>query len=632
MKHQNSYSFFCCYCEEPRRKERNNQQKRVEESSQISKIYKIDTNSNFSEKIVQQSETNDKKKEIETEKENVENNISENIKSIDSYHTMNNKTKNVIKPKKEDMKNFNNYYKNFEQNDINSFKGKKDRSDISLENLSEIVKKFKKDNLINTNIIQKEKNEEKEEQRKDSINKDNKENLPNIIYKNDNKEKDDIKTCDNKINNIYSNQNLVNMNEKENIISQKINKNNKFEFEENTSQEHLLWKNKSKNSNIINNQSNIIKNNNIIDISNNISNKSISNEINNDKDTNPINKVNKNINNEITYQKEKIEHVSRNDLNDNAKLKKFEKENKTLYQKDNLKLSFNNNHDNNSFNTAVEFKANINNIETNLINKNQIMMNQNKKEISANKEEILNKELNEVNNFETQHEIDKTNVYESQSLSQNGNNNDISIKEGINIKLNYLTEFCPTKPNQEEKKEMELKNSKSKRESVSEEIEDEVGSIDEFNNSNDNRSILSSYIFTSVRPTESNKSYASSIYGRSDSQDIISNYNEIMSSKGIRIFPIDMNNSKEVEIKMDNLHKNSKNYFISMQMNQIKKLKEKISDKEKIIKNNYNHIERYKKEMEKMEVEGRQYERWIEKEEEENEHLLYLLNFLIECK
>ena len=33
-----------------------------------------------------------------------------------------------------------------------------------------------------------------------------------------------------------------------------------------------------------------------------------------------------------------------------------------------------------------------------------------------------------------------------------------------------------------------------------------------------------------------------------------------------------------------------------------------------------------------MENEGRQYERWIEKEEEENEKLIYLLNFLIECK
>ncbi len=275
----------------------------------------------------------------------------------------------------------------------------------------------------------------------------------------------------------------------------------------------------------------------------------------------------------------------------------------------------------------------------NLINKNLKIKNednQNPKENLIKNEETENKQLNELNNTETQQEIaDKTDVFDSQSLSQNGNNlNNISIKEGINVKLNYLTEFDPVKTNQEENKETETKKSKSKKESVSEEIEDEVGSIDEFNNSNDNRSILTSYIFSSVRPTESNKSYASSVYGRSESQDLISNYNELMSNKGMRIFPVDMNNNnnKEVEIRMDNLYRNSKNYFLAMQMNQMKKLKEKIADKEKIINNNYNSIEKLKNKMEKMEEEGRQYERWIEKEEEENENLVYLLNFLIECK
>ena len=283
-------------------------------------------------------------------------------------------------------------------------------------------------------------------------------------------------------------------------------------------------------------------------------------------------------------------------------------------------------------------KGDFNNVEMNLITNNLKIKNennQNPKGMIIKKEEIENRQLNELNNIGTQQEIaDKTDVFDSQSLSQNGNNiNKISIKEGINVKLNYLTEFAPIKPNQEVNKETETKKSKSKKESVSEEIEDEVGSIDEFNNSNDNRSILTSYIFSSVRPTESNKSYASSVYGRSESQDLISNYNELMSNKGMRIFPVDMNNNnKEVEIRMDNLYRNSKNYFLAMQMNQINKLKEKIADKEKTIKNNYNSIEKLKNKMEKMEEEGRQYERWIEKEEEENENLVYLLNFLIECK
>ena len=205
----------------------------------------------------------------------------------------------------------------------------------------------------------------------------------------------------------------------------------------------------------------------------------------------------------------------------------------------------------------------------------------------------------------------------------------MSIKEGISIKLNYLTEFCPSNTAKEEKKEEESKTSNIQKESISEEIEDEVGSIDEFNNANDNRSILSSYVFSSVRPTESNKSFASSIYGRSDSQELVSNYNELMSNKGMGIIPVELKNNKEVEIRMDNLHRNSKNYFISMRMNEIKRKKEKINEKEKLIKNNYDNIDKMKKKIEIMDNEERQYQRWIEKEEEENENLIYLLNFLM---
>ena len=310
----------------------------------------------------------------------------------------------------------------------------------------------------------------------------------------------------------------------------------------------------------------------------------------------------------------------------------IKKENKTIQQNINTKLSINNNNDNISFNSAFELKANYNNIKSNLINNNETKKenNQNQKEIFTNKEIINKKELNEIDNIETQKELsDKTDINESQS-SQLDKNNNINIKEGINIKLNYLTEFYPTIKNQEDNKE-------NKSKSASEEVEDEVGSIDEFNNSNDNRSILTSYIFSSVRPTESNKSYSSSVYGRSDSQELMSNYNELMSNKGIRLFPMDMinsniNNNKEIEIRMDSLHRNSKNYFISMQMNQLKKMKEKIEEKEKHINNNYNSIDKLKNKIEKMEEETRQYERWIEKGEEENENLLYLLNFLIECK
>ena len=644
MKHQKSYSFFCCYCEEPRKRERDNQINKPRQ--ELSQIYKIDTNSNFSEKMVPPV-LNDKKVEKEKEKEKENNNyILENNKSIDSYHTINNKNKNNKILKKEDNNNIRNFHKNFLQSDINSFLAKKERNNIKVENLSAYLKNYKTNNSINNNIIQKEKPEEKEEQKNEDINKDKKntENLQNLFIINNDKCNDENKTCNNKINNLNSNQSLIKVDEKENVISQTVRRVNKFELDDKISQEQLLWKNKSKNSNIVNNDLNLIKNNNIIDIShnNNISNKSIQNETKNEKDTNPINKIEMNIDNDITCEKEKEKEEiipKENEIESELTYKKIEKENKTLQHKKIAKLSVNNINNNNSFNSDFEIKANINNKEMNLINKNLKIKNednQNPKENLIKNEETENKQLNELNNTETQQEIaDKTDVFDSQSLSQNGNNlNNISIKEGINVKLNYLTEFDPVKTNQEENKETETKKSKSKKESVSEEIEDEVGSIDEFNNSNDNRSILTSYIFSSVRPTESNKSYASSVYGRSESQDLISNYNELMSNKGMRIFPVDMNNNnnKEVEIRMDNLYRNSKNYFLAMQMNQMKKLKEKIADKEKIINNNYNSIEKLKNKMEKMEEEGRQYERWIEKEEEENENLVYLLNFLIECK
>ena len=95
------------------------------------------------------------------------------------------------------------------------------------------------------------------------------------------------------------------------------------------------------------------------------------------------------------------------------------------------------------------------------------------------------------------------------------------------------------------------------------------------------------------------------------------------------IIPVELKNNKEVEIRMDNLHRNSKNYFISMRMNEIKRKKEKINEKEKLIKNNYDNIDKMKKKIEIMDNEERQYQRWIEKEEEENENLIYLLNFLM---
>ena len=678
MKQQNSYSFFCCFCEEPRRK--NNQKRRPFEGP--NQIYKIDTNSYFSEKInpqIQQNNMNnninnnintninnintnilnippiENGKEKESIKQNdIKNEEFEEIKTIDSYHTINNKnkTENNI-GKKEKVNDHKSKYKNILQNDINSYLEKKERKEINIENLSAILKKHEPEIIKNISIQEEEKKTEemkkdlldKKENKDESQNKENKNN--NNINLNNNIN-NDIKTDYNQKNNVFSSPSSIKMNEKENIVSQTIKKINKFEFEDNISQERLLWKNKNLNQNqkikssIINNNninSNInqaqIPNNNIIDNSEQTSpNKSIQNETSDEKNTNPINKIpieNNNIlekekeKEEIIFKKETINNKSNKSINNNSKKIKNEN-NTTFHQKGNPKFSTINN-DANSFNSALELKANLSKIKFDS-NNNKIEKNSEKQIDNKSKKELINNNI--VNNEQNQEIIDNTNIIDSQSIKDNkSTNNKMSIKEGISIKLNYLTEFCPSNIAKEEKKEEESKTSNIQKESISEEIEDEVGSIDEFNNANDNRSILSSYVFSSVRPTESNKSFASSIYGRSDSQELVSNYNELMSNKGMGIIPVELKNNKEVEIRMDNLHRNSKNYFISMRMNEIKRKKEKINEKEKLIKNNYDNIDKMKKKIEIMDNEERQYQRWIEKEEEENENLIYLLNFLM---
>ena len=182
-------------------------------------------------------------------------------------------------------------------------------------------------------------------------------------------------------------------------------------------------------------------------------------------------------------------------------------------------------------------------------------------------------------------------------------------------------------------------------ESIKEELEDEVGSIDEFHNINDNRSILSSYIFTSVHLTESRRSIAQSTYSKSEYQDGISNYNDLNSTRGGINFTHSLTNNKEFEFRIDKdvnyipFLKESKNFqfkhnnsiIFNMQINNsIKKLKGKIEDKNKLINENNKEINELKEKMKDVEEENKQYERWIENEEAEKEKLTCFLNFLME--
>ena len=102
-------------------------------------------------------------------------------------------------------------------------------------------------------------------------------------------------------------------------------------------------------------------------------------------------------------------------------------------------------------------------------------------------------------------------------------------------------------------------------------------------------------------------------------------------------------NSKEFEFKFDkgmnfipfiNGPKNNNNKMnvniLNIQMNNsIKKMKEKISEKDKLIKKNNDNIIHMKKKIKIIDDESKQYERWIQKEEDENERLVCLLNYLM---
>ena len=75
------------------------------------------------------------------------------------------------------------------------------------------------------------------------------------------------------------------------------------------------------------------------------------------------------------------------------------------------------------------------------------------------------------------------------------------------------------------------------------------------------------------------------------------------------------------------------NNFLNIQYNnEIKKMKEKINNKDLLIKKNNDNIINIKQKIKNFEEESKQYERWIEKESEDNKNLMFLLNYLMQNK
>ena len=327
----------------------------------------------------------------------------------------------------------------------------------------------------------------------------------------------------------------------------------------------------------------------------------------------------------------------------------------------------------NSENQILTNKEEINNVlsDKNISKINELNCINDNENMNMNDNDEINDEESYINSDKKGNLCSKTMyVKKKDNYFLNDNDKDFETEfdnNSENPKLNYLTGYYDTVP-QENKSllmseqrptntnENKTTNSnipktnqnENEEENVKEELEDEVGSIDEFKNTNDNRSILSSYIFSSVHLTE-NKSIYQSVISKSEYQDAGSNYNDLTPSErgGFNFISPQINrlNSREVEIRIgEDMNfpfgkKDSKasnniqniNTFLNSQLNySIKKVKEKIIDKDKEIQRNKYLINHVKQKTNDIENEKKKYETWIEEEEKENETLNQFLKYLME--
>ena len=620
-------------------------------------------------------------------------NINNNILNTDKKSTKTSYNKGI--------KRLMDMYKNNQQNGINSSLKKKNNL-IDLEKISlkkDNTEKNKNDNNININI-----NNEK-----DILNQDNK---STHIDNNDNKNKDirndkNINTNQKKINVLPK---IIQYKKGVNEISERKNRTTIYEVEDNISKDQFqqnksniiknnLNKNNFTNIDIINysniehkfneesknndnyntysNDKDLIKNKNIINNSiikynDNIKDKSINK--NSEKNENCINN--------------KINNI-RNCVNNNSKIKnENENENESLNKIADSKQEQNNN--------------NTNNIISNILDVNPINEINSGNHMFSNKEEnnnvLSDKDVSKINDLNCINDNDNENMNDNDEIKDeesniNSENKGILCSKTMNVKkkenyflnefdkdfeaefdnnsdspkLNYLTGYYDTVPQENKSILMseqrptntndnkttntnmnKTNQNENEEENVKEELEDEVGSIDEFKNTNDNRSILSSYIFSSVHITES-KSIYQSVISKSEYQDAGSNFNDLTpSERGAFNFispQINRLNSREVEFRIGEdmnfpfAKKDSKasnniqniNMFLNSQLNySIKKMKEKIIDKDKEIQRNKYLINHLKQKTNDIEDEKKKYEKWIEEEEKENENLNQFLKYLME--
>ena len=317
-----------------------------------------------------------------------------------------------------------------------------------------------------------------------------------------------------------------------------------------------------------------------------------------------------------------------------------------------------------TFNEKIKINKSQNNnfpINNNILNTST----DNKKEKENEKKIIINPIISK-----SQKELDQIklnyindNYFEMKNINTNSNiiNNAIikeTNKEKENIDNNINSNNLNTKEEQENDEEKQKVNDNlTKKEELSKNILDLEGDIEDADieeegskKINDTKSIMSNYI---INPLMGIKSFQKPDFNFNfrDSKENFSNFNnEIMSNKG-SFFPPNASNYNDTEIEIMNengkefssfietprasgvynkrLNFNMNNTYNLKNMNlKMKKIKDKINQNAKEIQRVNEKINKLDEQFKEYENCNKQYDIWIEKEEEESEMLINMLNFL----
>ena len=337
----------------------------------------------------------------------------------------------------------------------------------------------------------------------------------------------------------------------------------------------------------------------------------------------------------LNFENNKIEfNFKYKKNNNNCKFLNKDKEKKVSVISKN---DFNNNINNNFNIVNNEMPATENENNLNYINKEKYFSN------------FSNKEINNTKNEEKFIIENADSKSEEQIKEINENKNEKKDKDLNKVKIKLEEEKEKMKEEEENIKDFEG------------EIEDEQDDLDEISRKiNDSKSIISNYIIAPLTGVQDLKSYAPSLCSKSEFKDNISNVNDLTSNKGVGFIIQPGTKEEEIEIMNENgkefksfietprasgtynkrfnhknINCNNSNGNIKYSNSSNKSMNHKMKSICDKINSNTNEIQKYNEKIilidEKIkyyEEYNKKYELWIEKEEEESQFLINMLNFL----